>query len=137
MKTQGWEKRLADYFEEMRDKPFKRGVNDCALFAGNCVDLMTGLNTTEEFRRPYKSRKQAYTLLKELGYNDLTAVAMKKLGDPLPGVAYAKRGDVVLVEYDGQDALAIVDLSGKHAATVGKDGLMYFDMKYWSKAWEV
>lgn len=137
MKTEGWESRLADYFDKMHDKPFKRGVHDCALFAGNCIDIMTGRDTTSEFRQPYKTRKEAFQMLKEMGYDDLAAIANKKLGDPLPSPAYAQRGDCVLIESDDQQALGIVDLSGRKAVTIGKEGFIYFGMDKWATAWRV
>lgn len=135
MKTEGWESRLAKYFDEMRDKPFKRGSHDCALFAGNCVDIMTETDTTSEFRQPYKTLKEALKMLKEMGYEDLSAIANKKLGEPLSNPAYAQRGDCVLIQIDDQQALGIVDLSGRKAITIGKEGFIYFGMENWVKVW--
>lgn len=137
-KTQGWEMRLDKYFEEMRLVPFKRGRHDCALFAGFCVDIMTGGDTTSEFlQTPYKSRKEAFEMLKALGYDDLSAIATKKLGEPLPAPAYAQRGDCVLIQHDDQQALGIVDLSGRKAITIGKEGFVFYPMKNWVTAWKV
>jgi len=136
-KTEGWENRLTQYIEEMRDKPFKRGSHDCALFAGNCIDLMTGRDTTSEFRRPYKNRKEAMTLLKTLGYDNLEAVATAKLGEPLSNINFAGRGDCVTVPCKEGIALAIVETSGKRAVTTGKGGLEYYPAKDWLKAWKV
>jgi len=137
-KTQGWENRLNEYFEKMRLVPFKRGKHDCALFAGHCVDVMTGANTTGEFlETPYKTKREAFELLKSLGYDGLTSLATKKLGEPLPAPGYAQRGDVVLIEHDDQEALGVVDLSGRRAVTVGKEGFMFYPMESWSMAWGV
>lgn len=129
--------RLTEYIEKMRLVPFKRGVHDCALFAGNCIDIETGLDTTSEFRKPYGTKKAAYELLKKMGYDGLAAVANAKLGEALPSPFYAGRGDCVLIEYEGEEALGIVDMTGRRAVTVGKDGLKFYDMKYWSKGWSV
>lgn len=137
-KTEGWESRLNAYFEQMRLVPFKRGRHDCALFAGHCIDIMTEHNTTAEFlAKPYKTKKEAFEMLKALGYDDLAAIADKKLGEPLPAPGYAQRGDCVLIEHEGQQALGIVDLSGRRAVTIGKDGFMFYPMKNWVKAWKV
>lgn len=137
-KTEGWESRLNDYFEKMRLVPFKRGQHDCALFAGHCIDIMTGADTTTEFlSKPYKSRKEAFEMLKSLGYDDLAAIATKKLGETLPAPEYAQRGDCVLIEHEKQQALGIVDLSGRRAVTIGKEGFMFYPMKNWVMAWKV
>lgn len=136
-KTEGWERRLSAYIEDMKNEPFKRGLHDCALFAGNCIDIMTGGDVTSEFRKPYKNRKEAMNLLKSLGYDNLEAVATAKLGEPLPSVNFAGRGDCVTVPCKEGVALAIVDTSGKRAVTTGKNGLEYYPAKDWLKAWKV
>lgn len=137
VKKQGWEKRLADYIYEMRLEPFKRGVHDCAVFAGNCIEVMTGENVTSDYVAKYKNRKEGYDFLKALDVDGLAGIATKTLGEPLPSPSYAMRGDVVFIEIDEQEALGIVDLSGRRAVTVGKDGLAYYPMKHWTKAWKV
>lgn len=137
-KTQGWEIRLNAYFEEMRQKPFKRGRHDCALFAGHCVDIMQETNVTSEFKQsPYRTKKEAFEMLKSMGYDDLAAIATRKLGEPLPAPVYAGRGDCVLIEHDDQEALGIVDLSGRQAVTIGKNGFVFYPMKNWVKGWKV
>lgn len=137
-KTQGWEIRLNNYFEEMRNVPFKRGVHDCALFAGHCIDIMTETDTTSEFKEtPYMTREQAFEMLRSMGYDDLSAIADKKLGISLRSPAYAGRGDCVLIQHDDHEALGIVDLSGKRAITIGKDGFVFYPFKNWVKAWKV
>lgn len=136
-KTEGWEVRLSDYLQEKHAAPFVRAEHDCALFAGNCVEIMTGRDVTSEFRKPYKSKAAAEKFLKSLGYDDLEAVANAKLGEKLPSTAFAGRGDCVMIEVEGEQALGIVDLSGRRAATVGKDGLVYFPAKNWVSAWKV
>lgn len=136
-KTQGWEKRLSDYIQLVKNQPFERGVHDCALFAGHCADIMTGLDYTSDFKKPYKSKKEAYEFLKTLGYDGLAAIPNKLIGEPLPSPFYAQRGDGILIEYEGEEALGIVDMTGKRAVTVGKDGLVYYDMKHWRTAWRI
>lgn len=135
MKTEGWESRLAAYFDKMHDKPFKRGAHDCAFFAGNCIDIMTGRDTTSEFKQSYKTRKEGFEMLRKMGYDNFETLANKKLGEPLPAPTYAQRGDCVLIEVGDEQALGIVDLSGRKAVTIGKEGFIYFGMDKWVKAW--
>lgn len=136
-KTQGWEKRLSDYIESVKDQPFVRGVHDCALFAGVCAEVMTEQDFTEQFRRPYKTKKEAYEFLKSIGFDGLAAIPNKLLGEPYPNVAHAKRGDGALIECEGEEALGIIDMTGRRAVTVSKDGLKFYDIKYVTKAWEI
>ncbi len=141
-KIEGWEKRLADYIDKNHDEDFKRGVRDCALFAGRGIDIMTGSNTVKELFKPYKNKKQADDLLKSLGYDDLEAVANSYMGQALTNINYAGRGDLVLIKVDHEnnpepEALAIIDLSGKQAVTFGKGGLCFYKPEFWSKAWKV
>jgi hypothetical protein len=141
LKTQGWELRLSAYIHKMKDEPFKRGKHDCALFAGVCADIMTGKDFTSKFRRPYKTKEQAYEFLKQLGYEGLAAIPNKLIGPPLPAPGYAQRGDGVLIEVEAEgdvhEALGIVDMTGRRAVTVGKNGLVFYDMKYWKAAWRI
>lgn len=136
-RLQGWEKALSDFIEEMRLKPFKRGAHDCAMFAGRCAEVMTGEDFTSEFLGDYTTKKEAYEFLKKIGYDGLAAIAIEKLGAPLENKNFAGRGDAVLIEYDTEEALGIIDLTGKRAVTVGKDGLIYFDLKHCVKAWKI
>lgn len=136
-KTEGWEIRLTQHIEKIRQEPFKRGENDCALFAGECIEIMTGRDVTSEFRKPYKSKKQAQNLLEQLGYADLEAVATAKLGEKLPSINFAGRGDCVMIKVGDEKALGIVDLSGRQAVSVGKEGLVHYGAKYWTDAWKV
>lgn len=140
-KKQGWESRLSKFIDEMRDRPFKHGVHDCAFFSGRCAEIMTGRDFTTEFIGDYDSKKEAYKFLKKLGYAGLSAIPERKLGVALSSPKFAKRGDAVLIkhEVDGEteEALGIVDLSGRKVVTVGLDGLLYFRMEYWVKAWEI
>lgn len=134
---QNWVERLNTFLEKSRNKTFRRGHHDCALFAGKAIAAMTGENFTKEYIGQYKNKEQAFELLKERGCKDLIAVAVKHLGEALPSPAYAGRGDVVAVKYQGEMALAIVDLSGRLATTTGKNGLEYYKHQFWLKAWRV
>lgn len=136
-KTEGWEIRLTDLIESRRGLPFKRGVNDCVLFAADAVETMTGHNVRPAQMPEYKTREQALEYLKSLGYVDYAAAATAKLGPKLKSTAFAGRGDCVLIEFEGERALGIVDLSGRRTVTIGKDGLVHYAPKYWIDAWKV
>lgn len=137
MRKQNWETAFSDFIEECRDRPFKRGDHDCALFVANCIEVITGVDHGKEFRIPYKNRREAIALLKKKGYGNLEDVATTKLGEPYKSIGFARRGDVVSVKCPEGLALAIIDLSGKRAITTGKAGLEFYPMGQWLKGWSV
>lgn len=136
-KTEGWEVRLSNFIEDRRATPFKRGVNDCVLFAADAVEIMTGRSVRPDNMPKYKTREQAHEYLKSLGFENYDAAATEKLGEKIPSPSYAGRGDCVLIVFEGEHALGIVDLSGRRAVTPGKDGLVHYDAKHWIQAWKV
>ena len=132
-----WAVRLNNFIEGNRYRAFERGVFDCAVFAGLAVKEMTGEDFVENYVGTYKSKIEGMNLLKEQGIKSLTALATKCLGKPLKNPKFASRGDVVAVKHENEVALAIIDLTGRRAVTTGKDGLFFFDSRYWLKAWKV
>ncbi|MGH1376696.1 MAG: DUF6950 family protein [Alphaproteobacteria bacterium] len=137
MRKQGWENHFSEFLKRHNGKSFKRGNNDCALFAANGIDVLTGNDYGLSFRGLYKSKSQAQNILKEQGFEDLESVADAFLGDAYHSVFYAQRGDCVLIEYESETALGLVDLTGQMAVTTGKDGLVKYKPEFWVKAWKV
>lgn len=137
IRFENWPIRLDEFIETNRHRKFERGQFDCALFAGLAIEAMTGAELVRDYVGLYDSKRAAFELLKERGLNSLIDVAVKHLGEPLTNINFAGRGDVVVVQYEGEFALAIVDLTGRRAVTTGKDGLIFFDRQYWLKAWGV
>lgn len=139
MRYQDWPVRLDHYLNSVKDKPFKRGAHDCAMFAVNCANIIRSDvdDFGKEFRRPYKNKKEAYELLKKKGFENLDQVAVSKLGIPYASPLMAQRGDCVTVPCAEGIALAIVDLSGKRAVTTGKKGLEYYPMNQWINGWQI
>lgn len=132
-----WPVRLDKFIETNRFRKFKRGHFDCALFAGLAIEAMTDAKLVHDYIGLYKNKQAAFDMLKERGLNSLIDVATKHLGAPLLNTNFAGRGDVVAVKYENELALAVVDLTGRRAVTTGKDGLIFFERKYWLKAWGV
>lgn len=104
----GWEQRLAATTAAAMRTPFEWGVNDCALFACDCILAMTGEDLGAEFRGSYDNEREAYKVLARLGYADLGALAKSRLDEIEPRDAC--RGDVVLIPAEaGGSFLAICD----------------------------
>lgn len=129
-----WPQRLAAAIEAARGRPFCWGAHDCALFAAEVVQALTGIDFAAEFRGRYASKAEAVGLLGERG--GLEAVVTAVLGTPRPSPILAQRGDVVMVVTDEGHALGICN--GAHAACAGREGgLVFKPMPEWRLAWEV
>lgn len=138
MKSPGWELRLQAYFDDKKNKPFKRGFHDCAMFAADAVNIIrdNDQDIAKVFRVNYKSKRQADMLLHTLGYKNLEYVAESLIKES-KSVMHASRGDLVSVGCPEGVALAIVDLSGKRALTTGKKSLVPYPLSQWRRCWEV
>lgn len=134
---QNWPTLLDGFIREVRHRKFVRGRHDCALFACDCIDVMTGSDIARDFRGQYRSGKKAYALVKEKGHDDLLSLADARVGNRLDSPNKAGRGDMVAVPCREGHALAIVDLTGKYAVTAGKDGLQWYPADQWLAAWKV
>lgn len=137
IRHENWPMLLDAFIEANRYRKFERGHFDCALFAGLAIEAITDAKLVHDYVGLYTSKRAAFALLKKRGMNNLSDVAINHLGEPLASVNFASRGDVVVVEYEGEFALAVIDLTGRRAVTTGKDGLIFFERQYWLKAWGV
>lgn len=136
-RREDWMVKLDAFIEETRNKPFKRGVNDCVIFGCNAIKAMTDEDLGKKYRGVYKNKKEAFELIKSMGNKDLIALAVSYLGKPMENINFASRGDLVAVKYGDELGLAIIDLTGRKAVTTGKQGLMFYGPQHWLKAWRV
>ena len=132
-----WEQRLSALVAGNRDRPHAYGQWDCLLWPAAAVKALTGKDLGRGHRGKYRSQASAYRHLQTLGFASPAAL-LDSLFDEKP-VAFAGRGDLVLVESEsgeqpgvvvGQAALAV----GEQA---GKEGLTAFPRGAWRKAWAV
>src|SRR5713226_4773618 len=110
-RIKGWEAQLVKTLHEAETKPFEWGQHDCSVFACNVVLAITGVDLAKNFRGTYNTVETAYQTVKEFAGGGLEALVDKQANDfEIPEISprLAQRGDVVLVNYNGQDALAIV-----------------------------
>lgn len=128
-----WPKRLAAAIEAARERPFRWGEHDCALFAASVVEAITGVDPAVQWRGRFDSRAKAAHYLAERG--GLGTVVTAALGAPLPYVTLAQRGDVVMVDTEEGPALGVCN--GAHAACAGPEGLALVPMPAWRLAWKV
>jgi hypothetical protein len=125
-----WQLRLEAFARERTPRPFEWGSNDCALFAADCVQALTGQQVCPELRG-YDGRG-ALRLLEEHG--GLHGLASKALGEPIPPV-FATVGDVVLVRMGEGEALGICN--GGVVIGPGPDGMAVVGMEAALAAWRV
>lgn len=141
-----WPTILNDFFIERLAQPFEWGVNDCCLYACDAIYKMTGQDTAYFFRDKYKTKSEAYKLLKEfsgggliLAVEKLTAeFNMPEYDNPL----FAQRGDLVYCELESviggvRGMLGIISPNGTSAAIPGKTGLQYITINKVLRAWKV
>lgn len=88
-----WPLRLAHSIEARRSRPFAWGTNDCAIFAADMIEAITGRDFAIAFRGRYKSKAGSVRMLRAHGWADLADLAdahLKRCTDR------PQRGDVVL-----------------------------------------
>lgn len=112
MRVEGWERRLAAIIKSGERIPFQWGLRDCALFAADCVTVVTGKDPAAAWRGKYADEASARRLIAEAG----GLAAMVEAGMRAAGIAFERvapafgqRGDPCL--YIGQlgETLAVVE----------------------------
>lgn len=127
-----WERRLAEFVQQYRSKPYKWGSNDCVTFAANAVKAATGKDYGRGHRGKYKTKLGAAKYLKGMGFDTPEQLIDSLLDEKLPG--FAQRGDIVLAR-DGIPALCMGDFALSVAE--GNAGLVRVPRADWVKAWAV
>lgn len=111
-----WEERLSNYIDRVSEQPFKWGSHDCALFAADCVKVMTGTDPVASFRGQYDTGVGAARALRDHGAGTLLKTLKALFGDPI-SVHFAQRGDVVML-----DATTTGICVGRFSYFVGREG---------------
>jgi len=134
MRVQGWEKRLADYFDLQKDRPFEWGKNDCILFSAHAVALVLDRDIDGEV----------------LGYGDYDKERaldiLKRHGGKISGILdnhFARkenkklvcRGDIATVLDGETEATGIV--FGKYVVCKTYNGLKYVPVEKITTVWSV
>jgi hypothetical protein len=129
MKPEGWEVRLAQAIEAARQRPFVWGQHDCATWAFDVREALTGAP------RPawsYTTEAGGRRWMKRQGWNSFTEAATAILGEPVAPLM-AQRGDIVLV--DDPEAFGVC--VGAQAAVVAPVGLSFVPLRSCRMAWRV
>jgi len=121
---------------------FAWGTNDCALFAADAVEAITGVDIAEDFRGKYTTEKKAFALIASLTGGTTVADAASYCAAKHGLVEHefplmAKRGDLVVVEDDSRLIAGVVHLSGRHVVVVGEGGLKRVPLTAIKRAWAI
>lgn len=110
-----WEGRLASLIDKARDTSFEWGKHDCALFAADGVQALTGFDPASPYRGRYRSEKEAGKILSKVGgLIGLMETVAESQGWRSVEPLFAQRGDVVMAEVDGLMPLGVC--TGSHFA---------------------
>jgi hypothetical protein len=137
MRHEYWPMRLHALIDDARSREFQWGDLDCCQWGGLVVEALTGTNPISHLRGRYNTAIGAKRLLKqEYGTWEIRDALTQVLGQPVaPGLA--GRGDIVLVDIDGTEAVGVVDLTGERVAAVGLYGLEHVPLSAATTAWKV
>lgn len=126
-----WQLRLEAFVAQRQAMPFAWGANDCALFAADAVQAITGRDPAPHLRG-HRNARQAICAVREHG--GLGAIAWAALGPAMP-VQQAAVGDVVLVRVGKRLALGVCN--GATVLGPGVQGLAAVPMADAVMAWRV
>lgn len=140
MRKKEWVQNLEAEILAASNKKFSWGVHDCALFACNCIVAMTDKDPAYFFRGKYNNEEAALQLIEIYSGGGLKECAEKitsELGfeEILP--SFVQRGDVAIVDVNGNTALGIVDLGGLKVLIASESGITSRPLSAIIKAWRV
>lgn len=130
-----WPERLAAFLESRGPEPFVWGSNDCALFAADWVLTLTGADPLGPLRGAWTDEASARDLMASLG--GLDAAARSVLGEPLPTVLLARRGDVMLTPTDTGSWHLCICCGDHWRGAGGSWGAVHSAACAWAIGWEL
>jgi len=140
MKKENWHVEFNQLLKKCRNKLFRTGVYDCALFMSDAVLIMTDKDPAETFRGNYTTDEQANALLEDYAGGGLLEAWQKfasENGHEEISPNFAQRGDVVYWENDKGHLMGVVSLSGRTFLTATNKGMLEVPISKASKAWRI
>ncbi|WP_349304660.1 hypothetical protein [Pseudoalteromonas sp. BDTF-M6] len=114
-----------DFITARTNMPFEWGINDCCLFVADWVECATGHDPAFGCRDAYSTQAGAFKHIFKLGFKDVRSVFKDRLNTPVP-VHYARRGDLALVEDNGELIGGIIGVGSVYC--VCEEGLVSLPM---------
>ena len=142
-RTENWAtEEFHEFLLSRASTPFTWGENDCALFAADGIEAMTGTDIASDFRGKYTDEASALEAIKTIAggttVEDAAAYCAEKHG--LTEWKYplmAQRGDLVVVDDDGRIGAGLVHLNGRHVVAPSDEGLKRIPITSIKRAWHV
>jgi len=142
-----WERDYHNFLIARAKTPFVWGQNDCCLFPADAIQAFTGVDPAADFRGKYSTEAEALALIHSVTggstVEDAAAWCAQKHGlvewtrNGAPSPLFAQRGDLVVLNDDGNLIAGVVHLKGTHAVTVGAEGLKLLSIRAIKRAWRV
>jgi hypothetical protein len=136
-----WQSQLSDYLISVAYARFAYGGMDCGLFVAGAIAAMTGVDTAVNLRGKYRSRTQAFELIRaETGRRTMEAIAEKLAGDfglQEVGILRAERGDPIMMGRGWRSSLGIVAMHGTELLTPFRHGLLRLPLSHATRAWHI
>ncbi|MGL4576781.1 MAG: DUF6950 family protein [Burkholderiaceae bacterium] len=95
-----WQLRFAALISSCADRPFNWGAFDCARFAAECVESITGKDVWADVALEYGSEREALRRLKNAG--GLRSLSAKHLGQEI-SPSFAQPGDIGWLEWPTEE----------------------------------
>lgn len=128
-----WETAFIAAVEQGLQSHFEWSVNDCVSFAFGVRLAITGQDAAAAWRGQYSTLKGGLRVMRRLGWQGYEALARGILGEPLPAVLLAQRGDIVLAG----DPLGFAVVTGRNAVGMQPDGPAQLPLRDCALAWRV
>lgn len=141
-RKQYWDTRAYhDFLLERAKLPFVWGVHDCALFAADGIQAITGVDIATDFRGKYSDEAGAMALIKSVAGGSTVAdaaayCAQKYALAEWPRPLFAQRGDLVVAKQGDGLIAGLVHLNG-HVVAAGEKGLMIMPITTVQRSWHV
>lgn len=118
--------------DEYQREPFVWGESDCCTFVGDCLDHLERFNPM--FLLYYNGKREAVRVIRSFG--SLSDAITFFFGEPIDPL-YAREGDIVVCESDGEQISGIVMRtdSGMRCVLRTKTGLVDWRIDRAIKAW--
>ena len=130
-----WPLRLEALLAARATQPFAWGSQDCATFAADAVQALTGVDVAPPHLRQHRHARAALRSLRRHG--GLHGIAQAALGTPI-APALAGVGDVLLTLPSAQSHHPMLALcNGASAIAPGPQGLVSLGLGHVSHAWRV
>ncbi|GGA65013.1 DUF6950 family protein [Pelagibacterium lentulum] len=136
MRKHDWRKRLGQYVDNVRTKPYAFGYQDCWLFVAGAVSAMTGTNHAKKHKGKYKTARGALGIMRRAGANNMADFAGLYLEEHSAPV-FAHIGDVMAIPTDDAFGFSLGILNGERVLVVTPNGIDTRDRSEATRAFKV